>query len=710
MNNDFNSLGESVLSALQEASGGTLSERAIQKKLGAYDALSREVLSAAIKNLIKQAKIVALGDKLVIPSRAGLFHGRVRRNERGFGFFIPDCAEQCVTDLFLTPDRLIGVYQNDEVFVRRLPPNVGKGDGCEVISIISRGVRTLTGVCRVNRGLITVVPDDAAFGSDLTIIGKNKLDIKSGAAVLCEITAYPFGKAPQAKILKFLGDGRDYKVREECVLLSLNAPKEFSAEVLAEAAKLKEEPQKSDFVGRTNFCRLKTFTIDGDDSRDFDDAISIKKLRGKGGYELYVHIADVSHYVNSGGALDSEAQARGCSVYLPDRVIPMLPEKLSNGLCSLNPRVKRLCLTAKLRYDSEGNLTEKCFYRSIICSNARLTYKKVQAFFDGDANAAQELKSLKNELNHARELMRLLQNKRKQKGCVDLNSTETKVYFDNGELMVEGRTGLESERLIEEFMIAANCAVAEYLYFLQAPCAYRAHEAPNLEKLLSLAEFFNAIGVKPQWRGEKVYPAQIQKTLDNFGDCDSEELKFIASNAVLRSMQKAYYSPREEGHFGLNEKYYCHFTSPIRRYPDLFVHRVLKAVLCGRVNEIELCEAACSNVCASSSELEKRAEKIERAVTDVYVCEFMRQFLGDYFEGVISGVNSFGFFVRLENTAEGLVKLESLPRDSYVFNEKTYSLIGKKLKFSLGKKVIVKLVSADIFSGKLTFNLEALIK
>ncbi len=709
MKNDFNTLSESVLSVIAQ-SNGALSERSLQKQLGAYDSLSREVVSSAVKNLIKQAKVVALGDKLVIPSRAGLFRGRVRRNERGFGFFIPECAEDCVTDLFLTPDRLVGIYQNDEVFVRRLPPTVGKGDGCEVVSVISRGVRTLTGACRVNRGFVTVIPDDAAFGSDLTVIGKSKFEIKNGYEVLCEIVAYPFGKAPQVKILKVLGDSRSYKVREECVLLSLNAPDKFSKSALLEAEKLSDEPQKSDFLGRTDFCKLKTFTIDGDDSRDFDDAISIKKTRANGGgFELYVHIADVSHYVLAGSALDKEALSRGCSVYLPDRVIPMLPEKLSNGLCSLNSGVKRLALTAKLCYDKNGELIEKSFYRSVICSNARLTYKKVQGFFDGNEACLQELKPLKTELTHARELMLLLQKRRKQKGCIDLNSAETKVYFENGELMVEGRASIESERMIEEFMIAANSAVAEYLYFLQAPCAYRVHETPSPEKLLSLAEFFNALGVKPQWRGEKVYPAQLQKTLENAEDY-SEELKFIASNAVLRTMQKAYYSPREDGHFGLNEKYYCHFTSPIRRYPDLFVHRVLKAVICGRVDNVELCEAACSNVCASSSELEKRAEKIERAVCDVYVCEFMRQFLGDYFEGVISGVNSFGFFVRLENTAEGLVKLETLPRDNYAFNEKTCSLSGKKLSFSVGKKVIVKLVAADVFSGKLTFNLQALIK
>lgn len=711
-NCDFNLLSKCVISYFESQNKVYITEKTLQNEFGAHDKLSKEVLFSALKGLVKSGELVFISGKFALPSRAGLIKGTVRRNERGFGFFIADNAEECPTDLFLTPDRLKGIYQGDRVFVRRLPESVGKGDGCEVLQIIERGARTVTGVCRLMRTGIVVSPDDSAFGCDIAIVGvvrkgRENFELKNGVEVLCEIISYPEGKSPQGKILKILGDSRDYKVREECILLAEHAPEDFSAKVLSEVAKIPSEPQKSDFEGRADFTRLKTFTIDGDDSRDFDDAISIKKLRAGAGYELYVHIADVSHYVNAGGALDKEAFSRGCSIYLPDRVIPMLPEKLSNGLCSLNPGVKRLAISVKLLYDKEGNLKEKSFYRSIIGSNARLTYKKVQAFFDGEEQALKELSSLKKELSYARELMNLLHENRRKKGAIDLESSETKVYYENGELMVEGREQLESERLIEEFMIAANVAVAEYLYFLEAPCIYRVHENPASEKLAGLAEFLKAIGLTPQWRGDKLYSNQLQRVLDEAAK--NEDLKYVAMNAALRAMQKAYYSPEKSQHFGLNEKYYCHFTSPIRRYPDLFVHRVLKAVLCGKIDQTLKLGEFSAEAASNSSELEKRAEKIERAVCDVYVCKFMSQFLSDYFEGIISGVNSFGFFVRLENTAEGLVRIENLPRGDYVYDEKTCSLKTKKHNFSVGKRVLVKLVSADISSGKLSFFFEGLL-
>ncbi len=710
-NCDFKKLSKNVIVFFESQNKVYITEKTIQNEFGACNKLSKEILASALKTLLKRGELVYINGKFALPKKAGLIKGAVRRNERGFGFFIADNAQDCPSDLFLTPNRLKGVYQGDRVLVRKLPENVGRGDGCEVVQILERGVRTLTGSCRITRFGMVICPDDVAFGSDLTVIGTRDLklknaEIKNGIAVLCEIVAYPIGKNPQAKILKILGNGRDYKVREECILLSNGAPETFGGDAVAEAASLPNEPQKADFIGRTDFTRLKTFTIDGDDSRDFDDAISIKKTRGKNvGFELYVHIADVSHYVKAGSALDKAALSRGCSIYLPDRVIPMLPEKLSNGLCSLNPSEKRLALTVRLDYDKDGVLKEKSFYRSIIRSNARLTYKKVQAFFDGEENAAEELKSLKNELCAARELKDKLYERRKNSGCLDLAVAETRVTAENGEILVDGRVQFESEKLIEEFMIAANVAVAEYLYYLELPCVYRVHENPSVEKLETLSEFFKALGIKAEWRGEKVFPAQLQNALNRA--CERSELELIATDAMLRAMQKAKYSPGETGHFGLNEKFYCHFTSPIRRYPDLFVHRVLKASLCGNVEQIESCGAAAYNVAERSSELEKSAEKIERAVCDVYVCAFMSRFLGDFFEGIISGVNSFGFFVRLENTVEGLVRLENLPRGEYIYDQKTCLLKSKKLSFSIGKSVLVKLVSADIFSGKINFDFVA---
>ena len=738
-NKDFCGFCERILTFFEQNKSDYIAARAIQNEFNAYDKISKEVLDSALKNLIKQEKLVYINGKYALISRAGLVKGVVRRNERGFGFLCPDKSDGLpeqpkaaknarekgesekkssiksensdFSDLFLPPDLLKGIYNGDRVLAKRLPDDFGKGDAAEPLFVLSRGVKFLTGTCRVGKGYFYVIPDDAAFGDDLQIIGgvKRSENLKNGTEVYCEIVSYPQNAKPQAKIVKILGDGRNYKVREDCILLCSGAPQSFSKGALKQAENFANEPTDYDLRGRTDFTFLNTFTIDGDDSRDFDDAISIRKTNSENGcgYELFVHIADVSHYVTVGSDLDKDALSRGTSIYLPDRVIPMLPEKLSNGLCSLNQGEKRLALTAKLCYDSGGNLIEKSFYKSIIASNRRLTYKKVQAFFNGEAEARNDLEDLAEDLEIARELKDKLNEKRKQKGFVDFEIGETHVFFDEGELIVESRERLESEILIEEFMIAANVAVAEYLYYLEFPCVYRVHEKPSPEKIGDLTALLDSMGVKCMWRGEKVFPAQIQNTLNGITD---EEKRHIAANASLRAMQRAYYSPECEGHFGLNEKFYCHFTSPIRRYPDLTVHRVLKDVIDGKAENFAFYRDFCNTAAQISSEAEKKAEKIERAVDDVYICEFMSQFMGDYFEGVISGVNSFGFFVRLENAVEGLVKLETLPAGDYVFDKTRLTLASKKLKFKLGGRVIVKLVSADITSGKIGFKLEALCK
>lgn len=734
VNKDFSGFCEKILEFFTQSKSDYLSVRAVQNEFNAYDKISKEVLDSALKNLIKQEKLVYINGKYALIGRAGLVKGVVRRNERGFGFLCLEKSDDFseknksakgpnmqngsaknenaeYSDLFLPPDTLKGIYNGDRILAKRLPDDFGKGDAAEPVFVLSRGARFLTGTCRVGKGYFYVIPDDAAFGDDLQIIGglKKAENVKNGTEVYCEIVSYPQNAKPQAKIVKVLGDGRNYKVREDCILLSAGAPQTFGKGAIKQADNFGNEPSEYDMKGRTDFTNLTTFTIDGDDSRDFDDAVSIRRTNfGKDvGYELFVHIADVSHYVAAGSDLDKDALSRGTSIYLPDRVIPMLPEKLSNGLCSLNQGEKRLALTAKLCYDSEGNLIEKSFYKSIISSNRRLTYKKVQAFFDGDVGAKNDLKEVAADLEIARELKDKLNLKRKQKGFVDFEIGETHVFFDNGELIVESRERLESEILIEEFMIAANVAVAEYLYYLEFPCLYRVHEKPSPEKISDLTGLLESMGVKCMWRGEKVFPAQIQNTLNGIAD---EEKRQIAANASLRAMQKAYYSPECEGHFGLNERFYCHFTSPIRRYPDLTVHRILKDVIDGKTENIANYRDFCDRAAKISSDAEKKAEKIERAVDDVYICEFMSQFMGDYFEGVISGVNSFGFFVRLENAVEGLVRLETLPSGDYVFDKARLSLASRKLKFSLGGRVIVKLVSADISSGKIGFKFEALCK
>jgi ribonuclease R len=379
----------------------------------------------------------------------------------------------------------------------------------------------------------------------------------------------------------------------------------------------------------------------------------------------------------------------------------MLPERLSNGLCSLNPNVERLTLTAQLTFNNDGVMVEKSFYKSIIRSDYRLTYKKVQAIFDGDCSLKEEYSAVVPMLECARGLMRKMLALREKKGTVDLGVEECRIYFENGELMVEKREGIESERLIEQFMIAANVAVAEFIYYAELPLIYRVHGKPDGDKLLTLKAFLKACGLKAPQKLE--FPMDFQKILSSLNGLP---LKGVVSDVMLRSMQKAVYSPQNQGHFGLNEKCYCHFTSPIRRYPDLVVHRILKAVLEGRVGELlEKYESKIDEIAMNTSDCERKADLIERDVDDIYVCKFMENFIGDFFEVIVSGVTSFGVFVRLKNAVEGLIRLEHLPKGRYEFFEESFTLKSNKLSFKLGDSLIVKLVATDSSVGRIYFEL-----
>lgn len=687
-----------IKNQLENSAEAWVSEKTLAGLCGFSGRFEKKALVSALKLLVENGEAVFCDGKYALVSRSGLKKGKIKRHEKGFAFFIADDGS---SDLFVPAKRLNGIYQGDEVLVRRLPADVGQGDECEPVAVLARGQKIVTGRYFCDRGHAKVCPDDSAFGSDISVSAKNRNDIFNGAEVACEIISYPEGRQPQGVITEILGDPFDYKVREQSVLVKSGINLKFSQAVLREASLLGDEPNEEDKKGRADFRKIITFTIDGDDSRDYDDAISVMKT-GEG-YKLYVHIADVSHYVKFGGEIEKEAFERGTSIYLPDRVIPMLPEKISNGLCSLNEDVDRLAVTALLVYDKNGVLIDKSFYKSIIRSNARLTYRQVQAFFDGDEQAKKQLKKVGKELKIARELKDKLLENADKKGFVDLESDDTKIGLKNGEITVEARERMESEEVIERFMIAANVAVAEYVNYLDLPFVYRIHEKPSAEKIELLTEFLNGLGLTLKKRkGDEIYPSDIQKMLNCVSD---EEVRGVVDNVTLRSMQKAKYSEKNSGHFGLNEQFYCHFTSPIRRYADLTVHRILTAVIDGKYAEAsEKYKDFCPQSAARASETERRADVIERSVDDIYICEFMSQFTGDYFEGVISGVASFGFFVRLENTAEGLVKLDTLPKKNYFFDEKRLTLSSGRQCFYLGKKVFVRLSYCDRSSSKLAFN------
>ncbi len=687
---------EFIISLLQTAGKDGISFRGLAKKLGIVSYSDKEDLLAVLKNMEKDNLITEYNTRYFLPENSALIEGVIRRHERGFAFLIRSDGEK---DLFIPPKYVNGAYQGDKVLVKLTNFKGGSSDEAEVVKILERGVNRLTGVFFAEKGFGFVRPDDAGFGSDIYIGKGRTLNAKTGQKVAVKIVSYPANGSPNGVVTDILGNPFDINTQVKSVLINHDVPFDFPASVLAEVQQIKDEIPSEEWREREDFTDLLTFTIDGDDAKDFDDAISLQKTTG--GYILYVHIADVSAFVKEGSKTDKEAYKRGTSIYIPGKVFPMLPERLSNGVCSLNPNVKRLTLTVKMTYDNNGVLQEKSFYKSIIRSDYRLTYKKVQAIFDGDAALLSEYSQVIPTLFYARELMHKMLDLRNKKGMVDLGVEECKITFENGQLIVEKREGLESERLIEQFMISANVAVAEFCYYSELPLVYRVHGKPDGEKVASLKNFLKACGLNVPNKLE--FPTDFQKILNGL---ENNPLKGVVSDVMLRSMQKAVYSPENNGHFGLNEQCYCHFTSPIRRYPDLTVHRILKGVIEGRVGEIfPYYEEKVGEISLHTSETERKADLIERDVDDLYICKFMENFVGDFFEGIISGVTSFGVFVRLENAVEGLITLEDLPNGRYEFIEESFTLKSNKVAFHLGESVVVKLLSTDLSSGRIYFGL-----
>ena len=653
------------------------------------------MLEEVLKELEKQKAIIELGSRYYLPQYTSLIEGKIKRHERGFAFLIRSDGE---ADLFIPPKYLNGAYQGDKVLVKRLLTSHGSSDEAEVVKILQRGVTRVSGVYYAQKSYAFVEPDDSSFGSDIYIAKGHGLNAKTGQKVAVKIVAYPPNGAPEGFVTDILGNPFDIKAQVQGVLISNEVPNEFPSEVIKEVQKIPEEINSEEALSREDFTSLLTFTIDGEDARDFDDAISIFKQDNQ--YILYVHIADVSSYVKIGSKTDKEAYKRGTSIYTPGKVYPMLPEKLSNNLCSLNPGVNRLAVTVKMCFNERGDLIDKSFYSSIINSNYRLTYNKVQAIYDGDEALKQEYSEVVNSLLIARELKNLMLLQREKRGMVDLDVDECRISFVDGELIVSRRDGIESERVIEQFMIAANVAVAEFIYYSELPLIYRVHGKPDPEKVSAFKAFLRGCGLKVPAKLE--YPMDFQKVLK---ELENNSVRGVVSDVMLRSMQKAVYSNENSGHFGLNEKCYCHFTSPIRRYPDLVAHRILKGVIEGRAPEIEeYYYSKCAEIALNNSDSERRADKIEREIDDLYVCKFMEQFIGDYFEGIISGVTSFGVFVRLENCVEGLIPLEDLPKGKYEFIQENYTLKSNKHAFKLGERLIVKLTGISYERSRVYFS------
>lgn len=616
---------------------------------------------------------------------AKTFTATVRANERGFAFLIPDDREKYKNDFFVPRSSMGGAYDGDKVVAEHVR---GTKDEARILEVTSRGHNRIVGAYERGR----VYPDDMRL-PEVIVPPSLAFGAKSGFKVLCEITDYRKGSLPKGKIIEVLGESGDFEAEELSIIRSFGLYEEFPQSVLDEVKKSAAAPILPD--GRKDFRDKLIFTIDGADTRDIDDGVSLEII--KGNFVLGVHIADVSRYVKFRSKTDIEAYERGTSVYFPDRVLPMLPKELSNGACSLNEGEDRYALSCVMTFDKSGDRLGYEICESIINSRHKTTYAAITAVCNGDEKACAEYADIADTVKNMEKLCLLLEGKRKAAGEVELDVREAKIYVDDdGEIVIPDYERGISERIIEQFMISANEAVAEFLLAKGAPCLYRVHESPSPEKAETLLGFLRDLGINAPCDTDDIKPEDFQRILVRIAD---KPYASVVNKVMLRSMQKARYHEKNLGHFGLASKCYCHFTSPIRRYPDLFVHRSVKAVL-HNTPFTEMKDAG-----ADCSERERIADEAERAVDDLYKTVYMQDRIGEVFEATISGVTNFGVFCELDNTIEGLIPLEVLPDDDYEFVAEKFLLKGAKRAFRLGDKVKIRVDGCDYGRMRPMFSL-----
>ena len=660
----------------------------------------RDLFDRVIESLEKDGKIMITKRGKVMPSEsAGLISGVFQSTERNFGFVI---AEDGSSDIFIEGAYTNGAMNKDAVLCRIIRPSEsGKRPEGEIVKIIKRANNAIVGTFMRERNHSFVRPDDKKLKQDIYIPKKLAANFINGSKVVVKITKPPERDMnPEGKIIEVLGHINEPGVDILSIVRQFEIPTEFSEKAKAEALQAPQFVSEAEMRGRLDLRHLKTVTIDSEGALDLDDAISIEKIAM--GYRLGVHIADVNHYVKDGSALDREARFRGTSVYLADRVIPMLPKELSNGICSLNAQEDRLALSCIMDIDLEGNVVAHKIAETLIWIDKRCTYKGVSAAINGD-DLDGEYVAFMGMFTLMKELQEILKDKRRKHGAIEFDFPECKVKLDElgKPIAIEPRVRDIASGIIEEFMLICNETVAEEYFWLDAPFVYRYHEEPDSEKIENLTEFVRNFGLFI--KGKSNHPKNFQTLIDEIKDSPEEAL---ISKAILRSLKQARYSDEHGEHFGLASKYYCHFTSPIRRYPDLQIHRIIKDNLNGRLGgNDEKYRRILPDVAKHSSVAERNAEEAEREVENLKKVEFMMDKVGQRFDAIISSVTKFGIFVELPDTVEGLVSYAHIEDDYYVYNEKTMQAVGEDSGrvYRPGQKVRVRLINADLVNRRLDF-------
>ncbi|NLI61027.1 MAG: ribonuclease R [Clostridiales bacterium] len=670
----------------------------------------RGVFLDILNDMVEDGQLVMTRKKkYALPQTLGLLVGRLQGNARGFAFFIPDAEDE--EDVFIPAENLNGAMHNDRVMIRafRNGRSSARSREGEVYKVLVRANKTVVGTFERDRNFGFVIPDDARISNDIFISKDNMQNAETDYKVVVEILRWPdLRRNPEGRIIEILGHKDEAGTDVLSIIRQYNLPEEFPEEIIKVANKIPQKVSQEDIAKRRDLRSLKTFTMDGADAKDLDDAISIEKVKN-GNFKLGVHIADVSHYIFAGSPLDKESLARGTSVYLVDRVVPMLPKELSNGICSLNPGEDRLTISVFMEINRQGKVVNHEIAETVIRSHKRMIYEDVtRILVERDPELMAEYEGFIEELENARELCQILSGRRAKRGSIDFNLAETQIILDDNGKPVDIRP-LErgiSNRMIEEFMVVCNETIAEHIHWQETPFIYRVHEDPDIEKMLDFNEFIHNFGYHLKGIGEGIHPKVLHNLLKDIKDKPEEG---IISAVMLRSLQKAKYSHQNLGHFGLASKNYCHFTAPIRRYPDLMIHRIIKESIHGKLNKKRLkqLEDMLPGMAMHCSNRERVAEEAERDTDDLKKAEFMLDKIGEEFDGIISGVTSFGLYVQLPNTVEGLVRISSIEDDYYNYNEKHYCLIGERTRriFRLGDSVKVRVVKVDMVMRNIDFLL-----
>ena len=667
----------------------------------------KPVLSQILNELTEEGRIVKTPRGKYQRLDAGILCGTFTGNNRGFGFVTVEGDDE---DYFIPEKACNGALHMDTVLMRvtNAESSAGRRREGEITRILSHGIKELVGTFDPGKGYGFVIPDNQKFNQDIFIPKALTKGAVRGHKVVVQITDYGNkNQKPEGRITEILGHINDPGTDVISIVKAYDLPVEFPDMVMRQAERTPEEPDAKDYAGRKDLRDWMTVTIDGDDAKDLDDAITLRKTED--GYELGVHIADVSEYVTEHSPLDEEALTRGTSVYLVDRVIPMLPHRLSNGICSLNQGTDRLALSCIMQINEKGNVVHHEITETVIRVDRRMSYANVNKILEqNDEAVKQEYAEFLPMFYQMKELADILRKKRDKRGSIDFDFPETQIILDEKGFPVDIRPyeRLTANKIIEDFMLLANETVAEDYFWQELPFVYRTHESPDPDRIRKLGILVSNFGYCLKANPENIHPKEFQKLLERISDSPEEAM---ISRLTLRSMKQAKYSTICYGHFGLATHYYCHFTSPIRRYPDLQIHRIIKENLHGKLSDKRIThyEKILPEISESCSKLERRADEVEREVEKMKKVQYMSRRIGECYEGVISGVNAWGMYVELPNTVEGLVHVTNMVDDYYYYDEEKYAMIGKDTgkEYTLGEKVWVMVKAADRISKTIDFIL-----